>query len=240
MSYMDDPVDVFERHGYVLLDTGVTQTTDLPEAERQLERFGSLFRVFQRHPLWKPLKTDLERPPGRSSGIGENSLHIDCVNMENPPRVVALHCLRSDPAGGGASRLAPTSKVAEQPPEVLAVLREALFDEGQAYDLQHVGMCLERFSVLPAEDSGWVRWSGRLTEKVYSSVVTEALRATEATLASVTLRVMLTPGQTLVVDQRRWFHGRDALGPNQADLPEDARRLLVQCYIDPTRRLTRD
>lgn len=237
---MDDLNVSFQERGYVLLETGVTDVSHLAETERELERFGSLFRVFQRHPFWKPLTSDLERPAGRSSGVGENSLHIDCVNMEHPPAVVALHCLRSDPAGGGASRLAPTSVVADQPPAVLEVLRQALFDEGQAYELQHVGACLARFAILPKDDSGWVRWSGRLAEKPYPAAVANALIATEAKLASATRRVLLAAGQTLVVDQRRWLHGRDALGPGQADIPESSRRLLVQCYIDPTRRLARD
>lgn len=240
MNSMVDHLEIFERQGYALVDSGVTEMALLAQTESQLELFGSLFRVYKRHPFWKPLTTDLTRPPGRSSGVGENSLHIDCVNMQDPPPAVALHCLRADPAGGGASRLASCSAVFGQAPEVLAALRQPLFDEGQAYDLQHVGDCLEHFPILPPDDSGWVRWSGRLVEKSYPKATLDALLATEEALESVTKRIMLEPGQTLVVDQRRWLHGRDALGPGQVDLPDASRRLLVQCYIDPTRRLPRD
>lgn len=237
---MDDLTTLFQQEGYVLLQTGVTDASRLTKTEDELERFGSLFRVFQRHPLWKPLVSDLNRPAGRSSGVGENSLHIDCVNMEHPPSIVALHCLRSDPAGGGASRLAPTAEVMDQAPAVREVLHQALFDEGQAYDLQHVGDCLAQFAILPSDGSGWVRWSGRLLEKPYPAAVADALIATDAKLSSATRRVLLSPGQTLVIDQRRWLHGRDALGPSQDSILENSRRMLVQCYIDPTRRLKRD
>jgi hypothetical protein len=76
--------------GFARLSTGVTDIEGLAELERSLSEIGSLFRVFVRHPLWKPLGVDPDRPPGRSGGVGRNSLHIDCVNMENPP--VLLHC----------------------------------------------------------------------------------------------------------------------------------------------------
>lgn len=230
----------FQRLGYVVLDTGATDSRDIQEVESALSQIGTLFRVFLRFPKWKPLTSDLSRPTGKSSGVGENSLHIDCVNMENPPPVVALHCLRADPLRGGQSRLAPSGVVMQQSDEVLRVLSQPLFDEGVAYDLQNVGQCLPNFPIVPTHPGGWVRWTGRLRDKPQAAHVRTSLATTEDALRAATQRIALKAGQTLVVDQRRFLHGRDGLGPDQQSIPEHQRRLLVQCYVDPSRRLEGD
>jgi hypothetical protein len=91
-------------------------------------------------------------------------------------------------------------------------------------------------SVLPPNAGGWIRWSGRLLEK-YDPEVTAALEATSRTLDEAAVHETLRAGDTLIVDQRKYLHGRTALGEHQEQYLPEERRLIVQCYIDPERVL---
>lgn len=224
--------------GYAVINTGITSLEEIYEVEKALDYLGTLYRIFERHPLWKPLNVDTSRPPGKSSGTGHNSFHIDCVNMEQPPRLVALHCLREDPLGGGTNILAPLSVIRQDASEECRkILRLPVYDEGESYKLKNAGKCLRRFPILPSQNpNDWCRWSGRFLEHQYSDSVRKGLKEADSLLESNKLRVHLSPGMTLVVDQLKFAHGREALGPNQESVPESRRRLLVQCYIDPERK----
>ena len=121
--------------GYHYLPGFTANTDDAEVAILDLVMSVSMpLHVFRNHPFWKPLPADTTRPRTRSGGIGLNSLHQDCVNLENPPDLIFFHCIRNDPAGGGTTLVCPTSDLEEEiAPEILEELARPVYMDGLAF-----------------------------------------------------------------------------------------------------------
>ena len=56
-------------------------------------------------------EVNTSRPANKSQGVGYLPMHIDFVNAQFPPEIIALACVRKDPLGGGASLLADMKNI---------------------------------------------------------------------------------------------------------------------------------
>lgn len=194
----------------------------LPFLWNELEQLGQPIHVFKRFPFWKPIGVDLQRPAHRSCGTGLNTLHIDCVNAENPPDYVCFYCLRDDPAGGGATVVAEIAGCEDHlSDEAVAELREPVYRDGAVVDLDHVGVDINPFPVLGDR----YRYTGRLYHPKRRGVV-----ELDRYLWSKAETIRLTPGMAVIVDQRTTLHGRLELGAEQWTVPEAERRLVLSAY----------
>lgn len=219
--------------GYARIDTIGNQAADLERIESLLNLLGQPIKVFRRHPFWKPLAADPQRPSSRSGGTGLNSLHIDCVNAEFPPDFVCLYCVRPDPLGGGMTMIAPLTGVEDYiTAEALDSLSRPIFRDGAVYDLDHVGVDINPFPVRSEKDWHW-RYTGRLLEaapREEAAPAYAALLEFDRVLMSRVITIMLKAGESLILDQRKILHGRLPLGHAQDRLPNENKRLLIQAY----------
>jgi hypothetical protein len=99
---------VLKLFGFGIVDLGTPVNISISEladlATRLLAGIGQPLRIFATEPtLWREVGVDTSRPPNRSRGVGHLPLHIDFVNTEYPPELMALLCIRPDPNGGGQS-----------------------------------------------------------------------------------------------------------------------------------------
>ena len=190
--------------------------------------------VFRNHPFWKPLPADTTRPRTRSGGIGLNSLHQDCVNLENPPDLIFFHCIRNDPAGGGTTLVCPTSDLEEEiAPEILEELARPVYMDGLAFDLEGVGDDINPFPLFD-KDADWPwRYTGRILETIFEQDGTidfDALLEFDRILSNRAIKIDLKPHDVLVVNQKKAFHGRLPMGPDQERWEIQERRLVIQAY----------
>lgn len=230
---IDNVVDALGARGFARTPLSGDPDDDLPALEAMLGELGAPIRVFLRHPFWKPMRSDPARPPGRSGGVGFNSLHLDCVNVEQPPDVIVLYCLRRDPLGGGDNLISVTDGLAgELSVSTLNLLSTTEVSEGAAYDLAHVGDGLPGFTVHGRDQWPW-RYTGRILESSighHKADFVEALLELDRALLHRSQVVSLERGDALVINQRRTLHGRLPLGRGQDRVPPFERRELVQAF----------
>ncbi|MBV6702765.1 TauD/TfdA family dioxygenase [Kitasatospora aureofaciens] len=228
-------------------------TFDDPTAHRRnqdralalLSSLGTVLAVYPHLGPWSDLSVRTDADPGRTHGIGENKLHIDMVERDLTPRIIALYCVRDDPAGGGASALADmwaaVDSLASADREILKCRAYSYWaDEG----VHGVGESLERFPIVP-EHLEWgfpVRFTSKMGPHLDKAelIDTTLLSADQAAgafgrlVAAVYAQrttVRLRPGQLLIWDQQRYAHGRMPLGDGQGDIADGERRLLQQAYV---------
>ncbi|MBX7551546.1 TauD/TfdA family dioxygenase [Streptomyces sp. tea 10] len=210
-----------------------------------LSSLGTVLSVYPSTGPWSDLAVRTEVDPGRTHGVGENRLHIDMVDRERTPRVIALYCVRDDPCGGGASALADMwTAITSLSSEDRRVLEQCVYSYWSDEGVHGVGRSLERFAIVPERlEAGFpVRFTSKMgphldkgelvdTAHVPATQAAAAFaRLTDAVYAErVTYR--LRPGQLLVWDQQRHAHGRMPLGEGQDQVPEDSRRLFHQTYV---------
>ena len=209
-----------------------------PNAEYQtrlyklISALSTPLHVYRNHDYWKELPADISRPRTRSGGIGLNSLHIDLVNLENPPDIIAFYCVRGDPAGGGRT-LACSLNDLQVPKEILDELERPIYKDGAAYDLDGVGNDCQPFAIYnPDSDWKW-RWSGRILETIKDqdeSVDYEALLEFDRILNNHAIGVELQPGDVMLVNQKTVLHGRLPMGSHQERWELSERRLVIQAY----------
>ncbi len=187
---------------------------------------GRPIRVFDRHPHWRPIGVDLSRPPDRSEGVGRNGLHHDFVNASRPPRAVILYVERADPLGGGQSILSDTTDIElSLSPDSVATLRERRFRDGKVEALSNIGRDVNPFAVLTGEK----RFPIRFTEGLLETAVGDELAALSELLEIIlqrTVVIELGAKHLLAIEQPRTLHGRLPLGPDQATVTVDQRRIL--------------
>lgn len=197
-----------------------------------LSYLGTPLRVFLTHPHWRRLNVELNRPLASSGGIGDQPFHMDFVNADNPPDLVCLLCIRSDPLGGGASPIALLDglehEIDQRTREVLSC---PLYRDGEVRNLNGVGHDANPFPVLAPGIRWAYRYTGKLMHAAPNAEARLALQALGNILASREICFTLSSGDLLILDQHRVVHGRRALGQGQDQIPENMRRLLLQSFI---------
>ncbi|WP_405899291.1 TauD/TfdA family dioxygenase [Streptomyces sp. NBC_00727] len=200
------------------------------------------FSPFPRWPLWKDIGVKADKDPGKSSGIGYNAFHMDLVNGTLPPDYTTLLCVRPDPLGGGRSILLSDTHaaVARLSEGTRTLLAESAYHYGTFFDLFDVGEEYKPFPILDRSDpgspgspgKGFVRFTAKMLER---SELTQAHAASARELAEELVQgqvaFMLQAGDYLVVNQRRFLHGREALQGGQKTVPVSDRRLLLQLFL---------
>ncbi|MFE0071861.1 TauD/TfdA family dioxygenase [Nonomuraea sp. NPDC059023] len=193
------------------------------------------FSPFPRWPLWKDIGVKTDKDPGKSSGIGYNAFHMDLVNATRPPDYTTLLCIRRDPLGGGPSILSDAhAAVARLPESSRALLAESAYHYGTFFDLHGVGHEYKPFPIL--DDSrpgkGFVRFTAKMLERSeLGQAHANAARELAEELVRGQVSFMLQPGDYLIVNQRRFLHGREALHSGQEAVPVADRRLLLQMLL---------
>lgn len=193
------------------------------------------FSPFPRWPLWKDIGVKVDKDPGKSSGIGYNAFHMDLVNASQPPDYATLLCVRPDPLGGGPSILSDAhAAVARLSEDCRSLLAESAYYYGTFFDLFGVGEEYKPFSILDgsAPDEGFIRFTAKmLSRSELSQAHAEAARELAEELVRGQVSFMLQPGDYLIVNQRRFLHGREALHSGQETVPVADRRLLLQLFL---------
>jgi hypothetical protein len=197
--------------------------------------FGSPFRIYQNNPgHWRSLGADPKRPANRSEGIGLQLPHTDFCNAEFPPDIVCLLCLRPDPLGGGASLVARIDGIEDMlPPAEVEALSRPVFRDGQVVDLSGVGEDANPFAIIsmtPGERFRY-RFVGHLLDSAPEPGPRAAVRALVDALWERMVTIPLTAGDLLLVNQHRAVHGRAALGTDQDNVPEAAKRRLLLSFL---------
>ncbi|MEU0942283.1 TauD/TfdA family dioxygenase [Streptomyces canus] len=203
---------------------------------------GTVLALYPDRGCWDDLTVRDDVDPGRTHGVGENRLHVDLVDRDRMPRLIALYCMRADPAGGGASALSDLHAAAGDLEEAnLNLLRRPVFSYFTDHGVNGVGEGLARFAVLPEhlDSSEPIRFTSKMLPHLQRGELVDG-RAPEQVAAAFgrlvaaaearRTTVRLQPGQLLIFDQWRYAHGRMPLGPGQSDLPPGQRRLLKQAY----------
>jgi hypothetical protein len=193
------------------------------------------FSPFPRWPLWKDIGVKIDKDPGKSSGIGYNAFHMDLVNASLPPDYTTLLCVRPDPLGGGPSILSDAhAAVARLSEDCRSLLAESAYHYGTFFDLFGVGEEYRPFPILDSSDpdKGFVRFTAKmLSRSELGQAHVEAARELAAELVRGQVSFMLQPGDYLIVDQRRFLHGREPLHSGQETVPVADRRLLLQLFL---------
>ena len=197
--------------------------------------FGSPFRIYQNNPAhWRSLGADPMRPANRSEGVGLQLPHTDFCNAELPPDVVCLLCLRPDPRGGGASLVARIAGIEEAlAPGAVEALSRVVFRDGQVINLSGVGNDANPFAVISrAPDERFrYRFVGHLLESAPEPEPRAAVRALVDALWERMVTIPLAAGDLLLVNQHLAVHGRAALGTEQDNVPEAAKRRLLLSFL---------
>lgn len=228
--------------GYAVLrlaDLAETLGTDSDRFLRLATGFAAAvavpFSPFPRWPLWKDIGVKIDKDPGKSSGIGYNAFHMDLVNATLPPDFTTLLCIRPDPLGGGASILSDVhAAVARLPEGTRALLAEPAFHYGTFFDLFGVGKEYKPFPILGGSNpgDGFVRFTAKMLKRSdLGRAHADAARELAEELVRGQVSFMLQPGDYLIVNQRRFLHGRQALHDGQETVPVAERRLLLQLLL---------
>ncbi|MFJ3176437.1 TauD/TfdA family dioxygenase [Streptomyces roseus] len=192
------------------------------------------FSPFPRWPLWKDIGVKVDKDRGKSSGIGYNAFHMDLVNATLPPDYTTLLCVRPDPLGGGPSILSDAhAAVARLSDDHRALLAESAYHYGSFFDLHGVGREYKPFPVLDGDQGeGFVRFTAKMLERSeLGQEHADAGRALTEELVRGQVSFMLEAGDYLIVNQRRFLHGREALQSGQENIPVTDRRLLLQLFL---------
>lgn len=193
------------------------------------------FSPFPRWPLWKDIGVKVDKDPGRSSGIGYNAFHMDLVNATRPPDYTTLLCVRPDPLGGGPSILSDAHTALTRLSEHnRGLLAETAYHYGTFFDLFDVGEEYKPFPILDGSEpgEGFVRFTAKMLERSeLGQAHADAAREFAEELVRGQVSFMLQPGDYLIVNQRRFLHGREALRSGQETIPAAGRRLLLQLFL---------
>ncbi|MET7391690.1 TauD/TfdA family dioxygenase [Streptomyces sp. NPDC005529] len=196
------------------------------------------FQPFLRWPLWKEIGTNLNANPGLSTGTGYNAFHMDLVNASRPPDYTSLLCVRPDPLGGGPSILSDARAAVERlTPSSRTLLADEAYRYGSFTDLADVGEEFTPFAVLDDQpaDAGFVRFTAKmLGASRLDEDHAQAARELADQLIAGQVSFTLQRGDFLIVNQHRFVHGRQSLGPGQQDVHPEARRLLLQLFSRST------
>lgn len=163
-------------------------------------------------------------------------LHIDGADRPKPVRFVTMQCVRSDPLGGGRSRLLDHTgfrKILEQGDFELDLIKlleqQALpwqiadyLGGGVSWRkvLTDEGICWRRYTV----DAALAKENISLAPEIHQALsrVEELIQAEN----SYMFDFLLSPGDFLIVDNRRCLHARSTINnPN-------TRRLMLRAWVE--------
>ncbi len=115
-----------------------------------------------------------------------------------------------------------------------ALLAESAYHYGTFFDLHGVGEEYKPFPILDGSDpgEGFVRFTAKMLERSQlGQAHADAARELAEELVRGQVSFMLQPGDYLIVNQRRFLHGREALASGQHDVEPERRRLLLQLFL---------
>jgi alpha-ketoglutarate-dependent taurine dioxygenase len=148
-------------------------------------------------------------------------LHTDVSYVPNPPRFMLLHCVHPDPGGGGSSQLADCG------------VAFALLDESDhktlstsAFRFRYPPNCtLGESDPFPICDQAL--WRFKYTSMRIPEFASGAVERFHQALTKISVSLLLSRGDLLIVDNHRIAHGRSAFRTPQRGLPE---RHLMRLY----------
>ncbi len=111
------------------------------------------------------------------------------------------------------------------------LLAASAYHYGTFFDLHGVGEEYAQFPVLDGP-SGFVRFTAKMLQRSeLGPAYADAARQLAEELVRGQVSFMLERGDYLIVNQRRFLHGREALQHGQETIPVDDRRLLLQLFL---------
>ncbi|GLW74713.1 hypothetical protein Kpho02_70100 [Kitasatospora phosalacinea] len=204
-----------ERAGEVLREHGLLRLSRLGGRDDVLLAAGRLMSSLWQHRDADPDGLTVIRDTGRHTGRpgfaglgrGPLALHTECAQQPDPPRLILLACARAGDEGGESLLVDGQAVLAELTAHHPAAL-EALSVDRAAY----FGGSGGHFTpVLQPLSDG--RWRLRLRQDDLARFSPDAethLPALRRAIDRNTVRLRLTPGQGVVLDNHRLLHGRTA------------------------------
>lgn len=206
---------VLERAAAVLRDHGLIRLgrlggrADVLDAARLL--MSALWQHRDADPDGLTVIRDTGRHEGRPgfAGLGRGglALHTECAQLLHPPRLLLLACARTADAGGENLLVDGQAVLAE-----LAASHPAALEALSAPRAAYFGGADGHFApVLDSLPNG--RWRLRLRQDSLARFSPEAeahLPTLRRAVERNTIRLLLTSGQGLVLDNHRILHGRTA------------------------------
>ena len=226
-------IEALVRHGAALVACkGKMPDHWTASIAKLMQPIASQIRVFSNRHNWRTVGVNTEKQADRSEGIGESPLHMDFVNAEFPPDYVVLLCVRTDPTGGGQSTLASmTDALQYMSQEEREQLKARQFMDGKVEGLENVGKDINPFPILSVAGDYKFRYTAQLLKGAYSESTLAAVRHFHAELESRRISFLIHSGHALIIDQRRYVHGKLALGGAQETLLPDQRRKLLHGFF---------
>jgi hypothetical protein len=114
------------------------------------------------------------------------------------------------------------------------LLAYQVFRYGSFFELTDVGEEYSPFPILDNKpsDVGFVRFTAKmLTESELDEAHAEAARELADQMVKGQVAFTLQRGDFLIVNQRRFVHGREPLATGQEAVPPEDRRLLLQLFL---------
>ncbi|MFE4631156.1 Fe(II)-2OG oxygenase family protein [Streptomyces mirabilis] len=114
-----------------------------------------------------------------------------------------------------------------------ALLAESAYHYGTFFDLFGVGEEYKPFPILDGSDpGGFVRFTAKMLKRSeLGEAHADAARELAEELVRGQVSFMFQPGDYLIVNQRRFLHGREALHSGPETVPVADRRLLLQLFL---------
>ena len=201
--------------------------------ETIIHSIGHPIIVFANSPKpWREIDVNTNRPKNSSRGIGRQPMHIDFVNASNPPDYTVLSCIRPDPLNGGRTLLANIEELlTELDQKTLSILSEKKFVDGKFIDLLNIGHDCNPFPIYNKGPESFFRYTEKILGNCQDVKLVPALMDLQAAVAKHTISVKLPRGASIILDQKKWLHGRTSLGEGQEQISTQVRRLLLQCLV---------
>lgn len=167
-------------------------------------------------------------------GHESERLHTDTADWEPPVELISMVCVRSDPDGGGRSRLLDVDTIRG---EVNARLGSATLErlESEAVPWQlanYLGGGVQWRRILTKSSICWRRYTINLaldsTGAKLSDDMLQSLEHFEAVISATpkTLDFLMLPGELLFSDNRRTIHARTPIAAGTA-----SDRLMIRSWI---------
>lgn len=171
--------------------------------------------------------------PSLRGGRESERLHTDTADWETPVEFISMRCVRSDPGGGGRSRVLDVDAIRDEVKEHLgAGALERLETEPVPWRLAaYRGGGLKWRTVLTETEVCWRRYTIELALDSSVARLSERMRASldafEDLISATTLTVefLMREGELLFADNRRTIHARTAITDGSSD------RLMIRSWI---------